>query len=328
MCIKPSDCSGTIYHQQASEPIDCQSDRIKSLVTEQTNNKKLSPVSRTMPKRYHPYQVKKEAPRVVCKNVGANGTIFIVKDDSADTKKTVVVNEDTEEIVDVEKCDDDSQVILGSRQSVQNVTHQDVKPEEKEEVVKCGGTGGGSSGKPADDPVSYAAFVTILIHALKCSGLCEKPACRKMTLVLKHYKVCAFKRNTLNSAGGWSSSVKNCKICGQLLKIVSIHSKFMCKMPADQMGCPVLMCDAFRVANASAAAGTTKTSVEQLNKMKMMMAMMRRANEAKEAPELNKLVIQPKLAAVDASPPTTTRIPTMVRRANGMARPVCGGAKY
>lgn len=309
MCIKPSDRSD-IYHQQTSEPIDCQSDCIKYLVTEPTTKKLSRPLPRTMPKRYHPYQFKKdrEAPKVVCKSVGANGTVFFVKNE--DHAETVVVKEETEDIVDVEKCEDDPAFILGSRQSVQNV-------DQKKEVAAENHGTSGTSDKPADDPVAYAAFVTILIHALKCSGLCEKPACRKMTLVLKHYKACAFKRNTLNSAGGWTSSVKNCKICGQLLKIVSIHSKFMCKMPASQMGCPVLMCDAFRVANASNA---VSTSAEQLNKMKMVMAMMRAGDKTR--PELNKLAIQPK-AVVAPADAAATRIPTLAaRRAN--ARPVCG----
>lgn len=99
------------------------------------------------------------------------------------------------------------------------------------------------------DVSGTVAFVTILLHALKCSN-CDKSACKKMTMVLRHYKTCAFKRNLYSET---ATVNKNCKICNQLLRIVGNHAKHLCKLPPNQVGCPVLMCDAFRMANVAAA---------------------------------------------------------------------------
>ena len=65
-----------------------------------------------------------------------------------------------------------------------------------------------------------------------CSGgPCDKPACRKMKMVLQHYKHCAFKRKS--QLGSEESLVKqDCKVCGQLIRIVALHSKTDCKVTA------------------------------------------------------------------------------------------------
>ena len=65
-----------------------------------------------------------------------------------------------------------------------------------------------------------------------CSGgPCDKPACRKMKMVLQHYKHCAFKRKS--QLGSGESLVKqDCKLCGQLIRIVALHSRTDCKVTA------------------------------------------------------------------------------------------------
>ena len=89
---------------------------------------------------------------------------------------------------------------------------------------------------------------TVVSNVLFChSSSCEKPACRKMIMVLQHYKQCAFKRKVSLSEG--STAGQNCKICAQLLRIVALHAKNDCKMHPTQLGCPVLMCDTFRMAS-------------------------------------------------------------------------------
>ena len=105
-------------------------------------------------------------------------------------------------------------------------------------------------------------------------------------MVLQHYKHCAFKRKS--QLGSEESLVKqDCKVCGQLIRIVALHSKTDCKVTAGvvtvatltfhffttchcymavvekvyricsffsdhacvmaDIGCPVLMCDTFRM---------------------------------------------------------------------------------
>ena len=64
-----------------------------------------------------------------------------------------------------------------------------------------------------------------------------------MTMVLQHYKQCAFKRTYHGSV-----DALNCRVCAQLLTIVAFHAENDCKMPPNQIGCPVLMCDTFRSA--------------------------------------------------------------------------------
>lgn len=297
MCIKPS-----VVQEVETNPSDC----IKSLVAEPTNHHRI----KTMPKKYHPYQVtdskrKERGPKVVCKNVGSNGTIFIVQDDDDNSNLSATAGSNTwttsdvidktvkqeEEDVDVERVEvigdqdplSSTPFVLSAKvQEVNNKTlkeelfknpaevdqrpknnngNQGLKQELLESPTSYRRSSGSfqtkppqPAGKSPNNPAGTVAFVAILLHALKCSN-CEKPACRKMIMVLKHYKLCAFKRNSsLTSGQGWSASVQNCKICGQLLRIVAQHAKSDCKIPANQMGCPVLMCDTFRRANAVAAA--------------------------------------------------------------------------
>jgi len=282
-------------------------------------------MKQTMPKKYHPYQrvtkdIRKD-PKVVCKSVGSNGTIFIVQEDDAsddqedlsyNNDKTVVqVKEEEidEDIVDVEKVDQQPFVLSAKVQEVAannfNVEEQPADNKGiKQELLEDPGT---PTPKPSNtktstpgNPAGTVAFVAILLHALKCSQ-CDQPACRKMTMVLKHYKSCAFKRNSsLTSGQGWSASIQNCKICGQLLKIVAQHAKYNCKMPANQLGCPVLMCDTFRMANAA-----------NINKNQMLINN-NNNNNNQISPEL-KLKIQQQ---------GVTRIPATAVRRNGMTQPV------
>jgi len=309
MCIKPSQVQVDTDH-----PSDC----VQSL--ELTKHR----VKQTMPKKYHPYQQVtkpkeiRKGPKVVCKNVGSNGTIFIVQDDASDQEdlsyndKTVVVKEeDIEDIVDVEKVDQESPFVLSAKvQELQNNFNIKQEFEEKPERVAneepkqelLTDPAGTPTHKPSNTkstPPAFGgtvAFVSILLHALKCIR-CEQPACRKMTMVLKHYKSCAFKRNSsLTSGQGWTASIQNCKICGQLLRIVAQHAKFDCKLPADQLGCPVLMCDTFRMAHAA-----------NIKKKQMLIN-----NNNKISPELELKIKQQGV----------TRIPTTAVRRNGMTQPV------
>ena len=64
-------------------------------------------------------------------------------------------------------------------------------------------------------------------------------------MVLQHYKQCAFKRKIRLSSEEYLVR-QDCKVCSQLIRIVEVHSKTDCKITAD-MGCPVLMCDTFRM---------------------------------------------------------------------------------
>jgi len=299
MCIKPSVVQEAIVD---TNPSDC----IKSLVVAEptTNYHRI----KTMPKKYHPYQVseskrKERGPKIVCKNVGSNGTIFIVQDDDDDNSNlssaastgcsSDIIDENIkqEEDVDVETVNvigdqnplSPTPFVLSAKvQEVHELNNKTLKqellesPSDDNERVKNNGNQGlkqelletptsyrrnGSlqtkppqpAGNTSNNPAGTVAFVAILLHALTCSN-CEKPACRKMIMVLKHYKQCAFKRNSsLTSGLGWSASIQNCKICGQLLRIVAQHAKSDCQIPANQMGCPVLMCDTFRRGNAAAA---------------------------------------------------------------------------
>ena len=95
--------------------------------------------------------------------------------------------------------------------------------------------------------INTLAFITVLLHTLKCplDGLCNKSACHKMKMVLQHYKQCAFKRKIQLSSEEYLVR-QDCKVCSQLIRIVEVHSKTDCKITAD-MGCPVLMCDTFRM---------------------------------------------------------------------------------
>ena len=52
-----------------------------------------------------------------------------------------------------------------------------------------------------------------------------------MKMVLQHYKHCAFKRKSqLGSEGGLVK--QDCKVCGQLIRIVALHSRTDCKVTA------------------------------------------------------------------------------------------------
>jgi len=325
MCIKPTE----VQHM-----IDTSDHRIQPALAASEPSTKPRRISRqiTMPKKYHPYHVtrpkKEEAkgPKVVCKNVGSNGTIFIVQDELTDEDsndnlhQTVVVKEEEENVVDVEKVEDQASpqpFVLSAK--VQEVNNKSLKQELLEEPgdvypsdnannkttrqdlseppVGIRRSGNNTpkpqpAGNTPNNPTGIVAFVSILLHALKCSD-CEKPACRKMIMVLKHYKSCAFKRNSLLSSGqGSSPSVQNCKICGQLLRIVAQHAKFHCELPANQMGCPVLMCDAFRKANATSATNRAINNKQQM----------------KNGEELNM--------------PTPPRMPAGFVRRNGVTQPV------
>lgn len=325
MCIKPSE----VQHM-----IDTSDHRIQPALAASEPSTKPRRISRqiNMPKKYHPYHVtrpKKEdakGPKVVCKNVGSNGTIFIVQDeltDSSDTvDQTVVVKEEEQNVVDVEKVDQAEPQPFVLSAKVQEVNNKSLKQELLEEPGEVYPSDNATNKAPRQDlseppvgirrsgsntpkpqsadsapnnPAGIIAFVSILLHALKCSD-CEKPACRKMIMVLKHYKSCAFKRNFLLSSGqGSNASVQNCKICGQLLRIVAQHAKFHCKLPANQLGCPVLMCDAFRKANATSAINRAK-AMDNNNQYK------------KNGEELNNK--------------STPRMPTGFVRRNGVTQPV------
>lgn len=216
----------------------------------------------TMPKRYLPYQVeraghqtkavKKEEKVVRCKSVGSNGLVFTSDGGS---------EEDSDE-VDVESCggEEGNSILDGDRKTVVTlVNNEEMKEPTRRKIPNQSSKedGGCSPTTPANH-ANTMAFVAILLHALKCSS-CEKPACRKMIMVLQHYKQCAFKRKVSLSEG--STAGQNCKICAQLLRIVALHAKNDCKMPPTQLGCPVLMCDTFRMASFA----NNKMKVQQPN---------------------------------------------------------------
>ena len=74
MCIKPNASEKTIISK---------SDIVQSLVPELTKHRVRKTTN--MPKKYHPYQATndetKKEPKVVCRNIGSNGTVFIVEDE-------------------------------------------------------------------------------------------------------------------------------------------------------------------------------------------------------------------------------------------------------
>jgi len=99
------------------------------------------------------------------------------------------------------------------------------------------------------------AFVQILLHTLSCSLSCQQPSCRKMGMVLNHYKACQEKRRKeaieklRNGIVGDSKEDKtspNCKLCQQFAKIVAQHSMYLCNLSPQETGCPVPMCDTMR----------------------------------------------------------------------------------
>lgn len=222
------------------------------------NTKKRVP---SLPKRYLPYQLekksrvhhkrgkedkqisqeRKELPQdeVVCQSVGSNGTVFYLERDNVET----VERDETRKDKTL------GRVVIKRDASSKRVVNLN-KQEEKEPVrkVKVTAKAGGCSPQAAENTL---AFVAILLHALKCSS-CEKPACKKMRMVLQHYKQCAFKRKvSLSEGSGGPASghgLQNCKICSQLLKIVGQHARSECRLQPGQKGCPVLMCDNFRAA--------------------------------------------------------------------------------
>jgi hypothetical protein len=103
------------------------------------------------------------------------------------------------------------------------------------------------------------AFVQILLHTLSCSLSCQQPSCRKMGMVLKHYKTCQEKRrkeaieklrnNVVGDSKEAEDGVKtspNCSLCQQFAKIVAQHSMYLCNLSPQETGCPVPMCDTMR----------------------------------------------------------------------------------
>jgi len=178
-----------------------------------------------MPKK--PYQRDNNNDRndekVICKNVGNNGMCFVLQDDH-----------------------DSSNI-------------REIKQEEPAKVARGPIR---SKAKGSDMNPGTAAFVTILLHALKCSNNCDQVSCKKMIMVLKHYQSCRNKRLSLAKASngdeGPNQQQTACKLCQQLLRIVAHHSKYLCQLPPDQQGCPVLMCDTFRIMSCANPSGSGK----------------------------------------------------------------------
>jgi len=94
-----------------------------------------------------------------------------------------------------------------------------------------------------------AVFIKTLLHALDCGG-CNDVACRKMRLVLGHFLSCSRK----SSAG----SGQGCHLCDQLINIVALHAKHLCRERENGRPCPVPMCDAMR----KEMEGETETAIE------------------------------------------------------------------
>jgi len=242
-----------------------------------------------MPKRYLPYQVSSGKP---CQNTKKNIVINNVSKKGPNAQKevgTVFLHQGEEPVVDVETVGSEEpsfvldakvQAITQAKPGVvkQEVVDEDIKKpscqavEIKTSETGCSPVSGSvkqlstSVKSPARQPsppgqANTIAFVSVLLHALKCplGGPCDKPACRKMKMVLQHYKHCAFKRKS--QLGSEESLVKqDCKVCGQLIRIVALHSRTDCKVTAD-IGCPVLMCDTFRmVAKRNRMAKVNETS--------------------------------------------------------------------
>lgn len=242
-----------------------------------------------MPKRYLPYQISNGKPsqntkkNIVVINNGPKKVPNVQKEVG-----TVFLHQGEEQVVDVETVgSEEPSFVLDSKvQAItqkpavvkQEVVEEDIKKpscqavEIKTTEVGCSPVSGSvkqlstPAKSPAKQPpppgqANTIAFVNVLLHALKCplGGPCDKPACRKMKMVLQHYKHCAFKRKS--QLGSEESLVKqDCKVCGQLIRIVALHSKTDCKVTAD-IGCPVLMCDTFRmVAKRNRVAKVNETS--------------------------------------------------------------------
>lgn len=113
----------------------------------------------------------------------------------------------------------------------------------------------GNSGKAS---AGTMLFVNILLHTLSCSLSCQQTSCRKMGMVLKHYRCCqekrrkeAISRATMRNAeerkaDNLDNTTSKCNLCQQFAKIVAQHSMYLCKMSPNETGCPVPMCDMMR----------------------------------------------------------------------------------
>lgn len=189
----------------------------------QVQNFKARSSARYMPKKPYarPSKSLYETPKVTTLPTTGGGLKFVIQDDDDDDANPpqTVLEEFKKEPVEEES-------VLGG--GVEVVTKEVPTPIKKQAVNNTGA----------------AAFVKILIHALACSA-CTEVSCKKMTMVLKHYQQCRIKRTTEGSLAS-----TQCKLCQQLLRIVAHHSKFLCNIPADKPGCPVLMCDTLRMASA------------------------------------------------------------------------------
>jgi len=84
-----------------------------------------------------------------------------------------------------------------------------------------------------------AIFIKTLLHALDCGG-CNDIACRKMRLVLGHFLSCSRKSKNDHQGG------QGCHLCAQLINIVGLHSRHLCRARENGKACPVPMCDAMR----------------------------------------------------------------------------------
>merc|ERR1712110_694634 len=172
---------------------------------------------------------------VVRQSVGSNGTVFYLENRDDVVIETVEQDETDGRVVNLNKQEEKEPVRKGTSKVTAGGDCN---------INAAGGKAGGCSPQATANTV---AFVAILLHALKCSS-CDKPACKKMRMVLQHYKQCAFKRKVSLSEGSGGPGLQNCKICSQLLKIVAQHARSECHMQPGQKGCPVLMCDNFRAA--------------------------------------------------------------------------------
>jgi hypothetical protein len=197
----------------------------------------------------------KSAPKVEVKNAGDN-FVFVCDDQDQEEEKEGGIAETQSARKDPEK-QSNANISPGNVLGTQghhhhhhHNNHQELSTKTTEGHLthsnKDGGSGKASAGT--------MAFVTILLHTLSCNFSCQETSCRKMGMVLKHYRSCLQKRRsdtiarTTEKQNGEdaNNAPLQCGLCQQFAKIVAQHSMYLCELPPNQTGCPVPMCDAMR----------------------------------------------------------------------------------
>jgi len=193
---------------------------------------------------YDDNKVSTAAPNVQVKNAGDSFT-FIIKDNNQEEEHEGGIVEPNPKQSLVVSNEVDKQLVVPLKESA----------DEKKKITNNFHLDGRSEKASA----GTVAFVQILLHTLSCSLSCQQPSCRKMGMVLKHYKSCQEKRKmeAISRASMTNSEEKKhddqgknispkCGLCQQFAKIVAQHSMYLCNMSSNETGCPVPMCDMMR----------------------------------------------------------------------------------